>query len=309
MSSAGGPPTPSKETTIKHVNAGSSLANSAGSPLMKGFVPPSRTYYTPRSVEVASKKTGVEPRNLAGGAQSTPRTGRQTPSYMQSNKSVSSRLSGASSASTVTTPTPSRWPASPAQPHRPQGYTSLQNSSSKPSGGHLPGRVAKEPDRVLVGSYADFRSAAGRSTATTAGKVGQYPPTMSSTTATTATTTTTTTTPSINRPQASNNMAMPGANPSSSMGINTLPATMNTREAGQYGMPERHVNIDELIQKMSELAMEESELLAKRVLSIKSIVEMSKESDKMMMIGTVISSTEEVIQRLQYAMNDIKSRL
>lgn len=114
-------PVKNTNTAIKHAST------------MKPFTAQSRIYCTPKSLEVAMKKTGIEPRNISSSTQATPilnRTpGRVTPQGNRyQSQPVSSRLGTRNY--TVST-TSNRAMMSPVQPRRQTGYLSSQSSARK----------------------------------------------------------------------------------------------------------------------------------------------------------------------------------
>lgn len=123
MSTSSSLTSPAKNTTtaIKHASA------------MKPFTAQSRIYCTPKSLEVAMKKTGIEPRNISSSTQATPvvnRTpGRVTPQGSRyQSQPVSSRLGARNYTVSATS---NRNIVSPAQPRRQTGYLSSQSSARK----------------------------------------------------------------------------------------------------------------------------------------------------------------------------------
>ena len=138
-------PAKNSNTAIKHASA------------VKPFTAQSRIYCTPKSLEVAMKKTGIEPRNISSSTQATPianRTpGRVTPQGSRyQSQPVSSRLGVRNY--TVST-TSNRAMVSPVQPRRQTGYLSSQSSARKErperSASMIPDRSHPiGPDRTLT---------------------------------------------------------------------------------------------------------------------------------------------------------------
>ena len=289
---------------------------------MKGFIPQQRMYSTPRSVEAAIQKTGVEPRNLAGNMQVTPTTPRQTASRLPQSKLTTSRLNNYAVTSTAHTPSTattasasasasSRVAFSPAQPRRQTSYTATQNSAAKPSGGYASSRPhmgsergperkpERVPERVPAGSpYRGARVTSIR---------GTEPVAMASSSSSSLQATQSYPSNLSTSMQAQTTGRHAGGGPSSRLTSSMVAALPSSGMGMGYTAPvEKRMEVDEIVQKLSAAMMEESELLKTRASTVKALLGVENEEEKRKMVGSILSYSEETIMKIQSVINEIK---